>query len=259
MAVTASSVASAGDGHQPAHAGHSPQTETRPSLATAWVRPRFLVSSAVPVPSAVRGMELREALSEIAALRATAVAAERFRGYRALPVGATGGLAIVAALVQSRLVAEPATDLTSYLTLWLTTAVVAVTVAGWGVWARLRSNVDPVGRDLTRLAVVQFAPCLVAGMLVTLAVATHAPDAARLLPGLWQVVFSLGLFASYRLLPPAVLWVGVFYLAAGTINLSRSGGGFGPWAMGLPFGFGQLATAAILYWNLERADADPAA
>lgn len=203
-------------------------------------------------------MELREALSEIAALRATAVAAERFRGYRALPVGATGGLAVVAALVQPRLVADPTTDLAGYLALWLATAAVAVGVAGWGVWARLRSNVDPVGRDLTRLAVIQFAPCLAAGTLVTLAVATHAPDAARLLPGLWQVVFSLGVFASYRLLPPAILWVGVFYLAAGTVNLSRPGGGFGPWAMGLPFGLGQLATAAVLYWHLERPDADPA-
>ena len=203
-------------------------------------------------------MELRDALSQIAALRQSAAAAERFRGYRALPVGATGGLAGLAALAQPLVVADPTHDLTGYLALWLTTAVVGAGVAGWGVWARLRSAVDPVGRDLTRLAVGQFAPCLAAGLLLTIAVATRAPDAARLLPGLWQVLFSLGVFASWRLLPPAVLWVGVFYLLAGTFNLARPGDGFGPWAMGLPFGGGQLATAAVLYWHLERADADDA-
>ena len=200
-------------------------------------------------------MELRDALSQIAAIRASAAAAERFRGYRALPVGASGGLAVVAAVAQPHLVADPAQELPAFLGLWLTTAAVGAGIAGWGVWARLRSAVDPVGRDLTRLAVGQFAPCLAAGLLVTLAVAGHAPDAARLLPGLWQVLFSLGVFASCRLLPPAVLWVGVFYLLAGTWNLARPGGGLGAWAMGLPFGAGQLATAGILYWHLERRDA----
>jgi hypothetical protein len=29
-----------------------------------------------------------------------------------------------------------------------------------------------------------------------------------------------------------------------------------PWAMGLPFGLGQLLTAAVLYWNLERRPHD---
>jgi hypothetical protein len=197
-------------------------------------------------------MELRDALSQIAALRATAAAAERFRGYRALPVGATGGLAGLAALVQPLAVADPGQDLVGYLGLWSATAALGATVAGWGVWARLRSAVDPVGRDLTRLAVGQFAPCLAAGLLLTLAVATRSPEAAHLLPGLWQVLFSLGLFASCRFLPPAVLWVGVWYLVAGTANLARPGGGFGPWAMGLPFGVGQLATAGVLYWSLER-------
>ena len=197
-------------------------------------------------------MELRDALSQIAALRATAAAAERFRGYRALPVGLTGGLAGVAALLQPHVAPDPAADLASYLGLWLGTAAVGVVVAGWGVWQRLRSAIDPVGRDLTRLAVGQFAPCLAAGLLLTIAVASHSPDAGRMLPGLWQVLFSLGIFASWRLLPPAVLWVGVFYLVCGTANVARPGGGLGPWGMGLPFGVGQLATAAILYWQLER-------
>jgi len=50
--------------------------------------------------------------------------------------------------------------------------------------------------------------------------------------------------------------VGIFYLGAGAICLVLAQGewAFSPLAMGLPFGIGQLATAAILYWTLERTD-----
>lgn len=203
-------------------------------------------------------MELREALSQIAEIRARAAAAERFRGYRAVPVGTSGALALVAALLQPAVVPDPAADLPGFLTLWLTTAVVAAGVAGSGLVIRLRHATDPVGRELTRLAVGQFAPCLAAGALVTVALARHAPEVCRLLPGLWQVLFSLGVFASCRLLPRPIAAVGVFYLVAGAFNLALSAGpsAFSPWAMGLPFGVGQLATAGVLYWHLERDHAD---
>jgi hypothetical protein len=30
-----------------------------------------------------------------------------------------------------------------------------------------------------------------------------------------------------------------------------------PWAMGVPFGLGQLFAAGVLYWTLERTDVEP--
>ncbi len=199
-------------------------------------------------------MELREALSQIAEIRARAAAAERFRGYRAVPVGSSGVLAILAAAAQPVLVPDPAADLVGYLALWLATAAIGAMAAGSGLLVRQWSARHPLSRELTRLAVGQFAPCLAAGALVTLVLARHAPEVAWLLPGLWQVIFSLGVFASCRLLPRATAGVAVFYLLAGAVNLALAHGpaAFSPWAMGLPFGVGQLATAAVLYWNLER-------
>jgi hypothetical protein len=54
--------------------------------------------------------------------------------------------------------------------------------------------------------------------------------------------------------------VGVVYLLAGVVNLGLAGGphALSPLVMGLPFGVGQLLTAALLYWNLERHPHDPA-
>ncbi len=203
-------------------------------------------------------MELREALSHIAEIRARVAASERFRGYRAVPVGLSGVFALTVAAAQPLLVPRPAESLSGYLALWLGTAVAGLAAAGSGIWWRWRQPDRHVSRQLTRLAVAQFLPCLVAGALVTLAVARHAPEAGWMLPGLWQVLFSLGIFASCRLLPPPLLYVGVFYLACGTLNLAGRTvvGPFAPAGMAIPFGVGQLATAAVLYWHLERDDGD---
>lgn len=201
-------------------------------------------------------MELRDALAQIAEIRAGVAATERFRGYRAVPVAASGLLAAAAAAVQPHLVPAPATDLNAYLLLWLTVAAAGAAAAGVRIALRDWFDPHPLTRDVTRLAVAQFAPCLLAGGLVTAAVARHAPELGWALPGLWQVLFSLGIFASCRLLPRAVVWVGLFYLLAGTWNLGFGKlAPFSPWAMGLPFGAGQLAAAGVLYWNLERTDA----
>ncbi|QEL14459.1 hypothetical protein [Limnoglobus roseus] len=201
-------------------------------------------------------MQLREALTQIAEIRSAVAATEQFRGYRAVPVAFSGGLAILAAAVQPLLLPSPGDDLRGYLLLWFSVAILGLGAAGLRIVKRDWFAASVMRRELTRHAVAQFAPCLAAGLLVTVAIARHSADAAWILPGVWQVVFSLGVFASWRLLPKPTVWVGVFYLLAGTYNLAFSHGpaAFDPWAMGGPFGLGQLAVAAILYWNLERTD-----
>jgi hypothetical protein len=197
-------------------------------------------------------MELDEALHHIDEIRLRLATAERFRGYRALPVLGSAFLAVAAALVQSRIVPEPARDLPAYLTLWCGTAALSVGAALVTMAVRLRggASLDPVQ---VRVALGQFTPCLAAGVLVTAAITRAVPESAGLLPGLWQVLFSLGVFASARLLPPAALAVAVWYLVTGVACLA-GGTALSPWAMGLPFGVGQVLSAAVLFWTLERTD-----
>ena len=59
-------------------------------------------------------MELREALQQISDIRQQMAQSEVFRGYRSLTVGASGVLGLLAAAVQTRWVADPATDLERY-------------------------------------------------------------------------------------------------------------------------------------------------
>jgi len=78
-----------------------------------------------------------------------------------------------------------------------------------------------------------------------------APREVWLLPGLWALVFSLGVFASCRFLPRQTFAVGVWYLVAGlTCLLVQSGSRtFLPWTMGISFGVGQLLVALVLQYG----------
>ena len=75
-----------------------------------------------------------------------------------------------------------------------------------------------------------------------------------MLPGLWAIVFSLGMFASRTLLPRGITVAAGYYLVAGLADLALAQGkyAYSPWAMALTFGVGQLLSAIVLYWNLER-------
>jgi len=204
------------------------------------------------VPGAA-GMELREALTQIDEIRRRVAETELFHGYRALPVAFSGVLAIVAAAAQPALVPDPLSDVPAYLKLWVSVAALSAGVNGLSLLIRYRVSDNSAGRDGIRLAVGQFAPCVLAGALLTAAL-VHGSGNAALLPGLWQVLFSLGLFASCRLMPRATVAIAAFYLTAGIacLLLSRGEYALSPWMMGVPFGVGQFATAAMLYWNFER-------
>jgi hypothetical protein len=199
-------------------------------------------------------MELREALAQISQIREHMARTEVFRGYRSLTVGFTGCLGLLAATAQAWWIPRPMEQPAAYLMLWLGAAAIAVLVEGVEVWLRARRSESAVARQLALLAVEQFVPCVAAGALVTAAIVSQAPEAAWMLPGLWAVLFSLGVFASYRLLPRAIFCVGVYYLAAGVamLYLARGEAALSPWCMGVTFGGGQLLAAAILYFTLER-------
>ncbi len=204
-------------------------------------------------------MDLREALTQISEIRRQVARTAVFRGYRAMPVAFSGFLALAAAGFQVLFIPEPLENVPAYLTLWLGAAVVSALAAGVEMVLRQRSLASVHGRRIAWLAVEQFLPALVAGALLTFVLTFSAPESLWMLPGLWQILFSLGIFASYRLLPRPVFGVALFYLTTGVFSLllARDNAALSPWAMGLPFGLGQLYAAAVLYWTLERTHDDP--
>jgi hypothetical protein len=206
-------------------------------------------------------MELHEALTEIATIRRQIALAEQFRGYRALPVALGAVAAFAAVVAQPLLVPEPAQDFFGYLRLWISVAVVAGLLPVVDVCVRHRicfrlGRGRSLQASLIRLACEQFAPCVVVGGLLTVVIGCYAAEVRWMLPGLWAVVFSLGLFASYRLLPTPILLVAIWYLLTGCLCLGfgQATAGLAPWTMALTFGVGHAATAVVLSCQEQEHD-----
>lgn len=199
-------------------------------------------------------MELREALAQISEIREQMARTEIFRGYHSVPVAVTGVLAIAAACLQPMVIASPAQQIDRYLAFWTGMAAIGITLSAVSLLRRVHLSEPGVSRELTRLAVEQFLPCLLVGALITICLYVGPVETIWVLPGLWAVCFALGIFSSCRFLPPQVVWVGVYYLVCGCLCLLRghSDQVFAPWQMGVSFGGGHVLTAGILYWTLER-------
>ncbi len=201
-------------------------------------------------------MELRDALAQIAEIRQQVTRTELVRGYRALPAAFSGLLAFAAALAQTLWLPDPAQNLSGYFSLWLGVAGISILASIMEMAWFCRRSGSALERTKSLMALGQLLPSIVAGALLLVIVSRFAPEALWMLPGLWSMLFSLGLFACWRQLPRGLVVVAAFYLVAGLACLAWAQGeaAFSPWALGLPFGLGQLAAATILYWTLERKD-----
>jgi hypothetical protein len=107
---------------------------------------------------------------------------------------------------------------------------------------------------MIQMAVEQFLPSAVAGALLTVVLVRFVPTSLWMLPGLWQLVFSLGIFSSYRFLPRPIIAAGVWYMATGLACISFGDArALSPWAMGIPYGIGQLLVTGILFFTAREA------
>jgi hypothetical protein len=199
--------------------------------------------------------ELSKALSDIHRIRQQVAESTEFRGYGPATVAGTGLLAAIAALVQSRWLPDSASHHGAYLGLWIGTAAVAVALISLEMHARTRRMQFGMADAMIRTAVEQFLPAVAAGILLTVALVRYVPGSFWMLPGLWQVIFSLGVFASCRFLPRPMIAAGAWYLITGLVLISLADDrAISPWAMGIPYGVGQGLVATILLWGSRRRE-----
>ncbi|KMO30634.1 hypothetical protein VQ03_28340, partial [Methylobacterium tarhaniae] len=172
-----------------------------------------------------------------------------FQGYGPSALALTGVLALGTAGLQAFLLDDPTAEPLTFLAGWIATAFLSVGLIGAEMRARSRRHHSGLADAMVLNAVEAFLPAGAAGALLLLVLARLAPDSLWLLPGLWQMLVGLGLFASLRALPRPVAWAAGWYLVAGlgVIAASAEGHALSPWTMGLPFAIGQGLLALILH------------
>jgi hypothetical protein len=201
---------------------------------------------------------LDRALAEISAIRGQMARATEFHGYGPATFAITGVLALAAGVIQAVWIGDPAHQVAAYLALWVGLAAVSAAIIGFEMVTRSRRIHSEMADEMIRAAVEQFLPPAAAGALITAVLVRFAPMHLTTLPGLWQITFGLGVFASLRFLPRAMAMVGAWYLGWGLYALSLSGGGgaYAPWVMAVSFGVGQLLVAGLLQRNHGGEDGE---
>ena len=199
--------------------------------------------------------DLNKALGDISSIRRQMARSTEFRGYGPATLAATGVFAMLAALAQAAWLPDPAKGINAYLGIWISTAIVSASLIATQMLARTRRIHSGMADEMVRMAVEQFLPSAGAGSLMTFVLVRFVPGSLWMLPGLWQVIFSLGIFSSCRFLPRPMIAAGLWYLLTGLTCIGLADNrALSPWAMGIPYGAGQLLVAAILLFNSKEGD-----
>jgi len=199
--------------------------------------------------------DLNKALGDISSIRRQMARSTEFRGYGPATLAATGFFAISAATAQALWLPDPSKAISAYLCTWISTAILSAGLIATQMLARTRRIHSGMADEMIRMAVEQFLPSALAGTLMTFVLVRFVPAALWILPGTWQVIFSLGVFSSCRFLPRPMIAAGLWYLLTGLVCIGLADSrALSPWAMGVPYGAGQLLVAAILFFNSREGE-----
>lgn len=198
--------------------------------------------------------DIDRALAEIGEIRSQIASHTAFRGYGPVAISITGLFAFLTAGAQTLLSIAGSPML--YLAEWLGTAMVCGAVVRIEMQGRSRRLHSGLADAMIHQAIEQFLPATAASVFMPLLLLQFAPENAWMMPGLWQLFVSLGIYASLHNLPRSMFYAGAFYLVSGfaTLLYASQTHVLSPWLMGAPFLVGQTLMAVILYFAAGESD-----
>ena len=195
--------------------------------------------------------DLYRALGDIDSIRRQVANTTEFRGYGPATLAGTAVCAMAAAAVQQLWLPVPEKHVTGYLAIWVSTALIAAVLTSLQMHTRARRIHSALSPEMIRMAVEQFLP---SSRLSTAVLLGAAPHEAWLLPGLWQIIYGLGIFSSCRFLPRRMLAAGGWYLITGLACIALGDyRALSPAVMAVPFGVGQVLIAGVLLFSESEA------
>ena len=197
--------------------------------------------------------ELNRALGDIVEIRTQIAAGTAFSGYGPTTVALTGIIGFVAASVQRLWPNVFAYNAQAFVVFWIVTGGICASAVCLEMRGRSRRLHSYLADTMLSQALEQFLPAAAASFLLPLFLLRFSPQSIWMMPGLWQLFVSLGIFASIRTLPRKVALGGAWYFVSGfaSLLLASASHELSPWLMGIPFLAGQLLTATILFYSAE--------
>lgn len=137
----------------------------------------------------------------------------------------------ITAIAAAALARRSARDL--WLTIWMAEALVALLVAGAATLRKARTLHIPLLDTPAKRFALSFAPPMLAGALLTLALWRAGIDSA--LPGLWLLLYGAGIVTGGTFSVPVVPVMGLCFMGMGTSALFAPAA-WGDWFMAAGFG-----------------------
>jgi hypothetical protein len=200
--------------------------------------------------------DIDKALQDIVAIRSQIASRTAFRGYGPVAIGITGLLGFSTAAVQSLLPVARTPFL--FCAEWMATAALCALVVWVEMQGRSRRLHSSLADAMINQAIEHFLPATAASIFLPALLLQFAPQNIWMMPGLWQLFVSLGIFASLPNLPRPMILSGAWYFVSGFVclMLASQTHALSPWEMGLPFLGGQILMAAILYFTVGGLDGE---
>lgn len=200
--------------------------------------------------------DINKALSDIGEIRTQIAAGTSFRGYGPATIVATGVVGIATAIAQSIFRIGPDTAPALFVWSWVGAGILSAAMVRIEMQGRSRRHHSGLADAMIAQAIEQFLPAAAACLFIPIFLLRFEPRVLWMMPGIWQLFVSLGIFASVRTLPRNIMMVAGFYFvsAFASLLLADSNHALAPWLMGVPFLAGQMLMAAILYFSAGESD-----
>lgn len=204
-------------------------------------------------------MNLNEALSDIARIRSQLDRAESYRGFRSLTVGLSAVFVVIGCVVQQTLMSSAAANPILFVRLWTVVACLAAITCTSEMLIRNRTSRNTLASRMHGSLIVKALPSLLVGAVVTVAIsemlAKHT-SAVTLLPGMWAMLYGLGLWSCGANLPQKAHLATLYFLIVGGGLMWHSAWAQQPVAfqMAWLFGVGQTMLGLLLHPGTEQPE-----
>jgi hypothetical protein len=132
-------------------------------------------------------------------------------------VSGWGGVAMGATALAAAGIASHMESTEWWLAVWLAEAVVAMAAGILSMWRKAQAAGLPLWSAPARKFVFSFAPPLIAGMVLTLAL--YRAGAIPTIPGVWLMLYGTGVITGGAFSVPVVPVMGACFLAEGALVL----------------------------------------
>jgi hypothetical protein len=197
--------------------------------------------------------ELNRALADILEIRSQIAAGTAFRGYGPTTIAATGVIGMLTAALQAVRPDIFAGTPKRFAVCWIAASMICAVAVRIEMQGRSRRLHSRLADTMINQAIEQFMPAGAASLFLPLFLLKFAAQEMWIMPGLWQIFVSLGIFASVRSLPRPMALAGGWYFVSGFVCLlwASATKSLSPWLMGVPFFAGQMLMAAILHLSSQ--------